>query len=119
MPGLPSQMRWNTLISQINLRRRLGLPVVEFQLERYNRLAYPFAGVPGALVAVALALRRNRKGNVSAALVESVGVSLLFWSVQGVTWALGLSGRVEPWLAAWAPDLVFLLVGAFFLRRSR
>jgi lipopolysaccharide export system permease protein len=119
VPGLPSQMRWRTLISQIDLRRRLGLPVVEFQLERYNRLAYPFAGVPGALVAAALALRRNRKGHVSAALVESVGVSLAFWGVQGVSWALGLSGHVHPAVAAWAPNVIFLAVGLLAVRRAR
>lgn len=119
VPGNPAQMRWTRLVQQIDIRSRIGLPVASFQLERDNRLAYPLAGVPGALLAIALALRANRKGHIATALVESVGVSLLFWSVQGVTWALGLSGRVEPWLAAWAPDLVFLLVGAFFLRRSR
>ncbi|HSD20926.1 MAG TPA: LptF/LptG family permease [Anaeromyxobacter sp.] len=119
VPGRPTQMRWDTLISQIGIRRRLGLPVADFQLERYNRLAYPFAGVPGALLALALALRRNRKGHIAAALVESVGVSLLFWGTQGVTWAMGLSGHVAPWVAAWAPNVVFLVVGGLAVRRSQ
>ncbi len=119
VPGRPSQMRWRTLLQQIGLRRRLGLPVVEFQLERYNRLAYPFAGVPGALLALALALRRNRKGHVSSALVESVGVSIAFWAVQGVSWALGLSGQVPTALAAWAPNVLFLGAGLLAVRRTR
>ena len=85
VPGGPKQMRWRTLLSQIKLRKRLGLAVSAFQLERYNRLAYPLAGVPGALLALALALRRNRKGHVASALVESVGVSLLFWGAQNRT----------------------------------
>jgi lipopolysaccharide export system permease protein len=119
VPGNPAQMRWGRLVQQIAVRSRIGLPVADFQLERDNRLAYPLAGIPGALLAIALALRPNRKGHIATALVESVGVSLLFWSVQGVTWALGLSGRVEPWIAAWAPDLGFLLVGTFFVARSR
>ena len=119
VPGKPSQMRWATLVGQIAVRRRLGLAVAEFQLERYGRLAYPFAGVPGALLAVALALRRNRKGHVSAALVESVGVSLLFWGVQGVSFALGISGRVTPWFAAWAPNALFLALGLAAVRRAR
>jgi len=117
-PGRPSQMRWGTLLRQIDVRRRLGLPVTDFLLERYNRLAYPFAGVPGALVALALALRRNRKGHISSALVESVGVSLVFWGVQGVSWALGLSGRVPPSIAAWAPNAIFLAVGLWAVRRT-
>jgi lipopolysaccharide export system permease protein len=119
VPGRPEQMRWNTLLWQIKIRRHLGLPVAQFEQERYSRIAYPFAGVPGALLALALALRPNRKGHISAALLESVGVSLLFWGTQGVTWALGASGRVPPWVSAWAPNVLFLAVGALAVRKTR
>jgi len=119
VPGRPEQMRWKTLLSQLKVRRHLGLPVKQFELERYNRIAYPFAGVPGALLALALALRPSRKGHISAALLESVGVTLLFWATQGVTWALGNSGRVVPWVAAWAPDVLFLAAGVLAVRRTR
>ncbi len=119
VPGRPEQMRWRTLLSQIKLRRRLGLPVVDFELERYSRLAYPFAAVPGALLAIALALRAGRKGHVAAALVEAVGVSLVFWSLQGIGEALGMSGRVVPWLAEWGPNLLLLVAGVVAVRRAR
>jgi lipopolysaccharide export system permease protein len=118
-PGRPSQMRFATLVHQIGLRRRLGLPVAQLLLERYNRVAYPLTGVPGVLLAMALALRRNRKGHVSAALVEAVGVSMLFWGAQGVTMAFGLSGRVAPWIAAWLPNAIFLAAGVWAVQRTR
>ena len=117
VPGKPAEMRYATLLEQIRVRRGLGLPTAELELERDNRLAYPFAGVPGALLALALALRRNRKGNVSAALVEAVGVSLLFWGAQGVAWAFALSGRVPTFVAAWAPNALFLAGGVVGYRR--
>ncbi len=116
--GRPSEMRWRTLVQQIGLRKRLGLPTVDFELERDNRIAYPFAAVPGALLALALALRRNRKGHVSAALGEAVGVSLVFWGAQGVSWALALSGQVPTAVAAWAPNVLFLAVGIAAVRRT-
>ncbi len=116
--GSPAQMRWRTLVGQIALRRRLGLATVEFELERDNRIAYPFAAVPGALLALALALRRNRKGHVSAALGEAVGVSLLFWAAQGVSWAIALSGRVPTEVAAWAPNVLFLVAGVVAVQRT-
>ncbi|HEX9402494.1 MAG TPA: LptF/LptG family permease [Anaeromyxobacter sp.] len=116
--GRPSQMRWRTLVEQIALRRRLGLAAVEFELERDNRAAFPFVAVPGALLALALALRRNRKGHVAAALGEAVGVSLVFWAAQGVSWALALSGHVPTAVAAWAPDVLFLAVGIVAVQRT-
>ncbi len=112
-------MRWATLASQIGVRRRLGQPTAEFELERHNRLAYPLAGVPGVLLAVAFALRPNRKGHIAAALLEAVGISMLFWGTQGVTWALGLSGLVAPWFAAWAPNALFLMLGMAAVHRAR
>jgi lipopolysaccharide export system permease protein len=117
VPGKPSEMRMQTLVQQIALRRRLGLPTVELALERDNRIAYPFAAVPGALLALALALRRNRKGHVSAALGEAVAVSLLFWAAQGVSFALALSGHVPTVIAAWAPNVLFLGAGIAAVRR--
>ena len=116
--GRPAEMRWRTLVEQIALRKRLGLQTVEFELERDNRVAYPFAAVPGALLALALALRRNRKGHVSAALGEAVGVSLVFWAAQGVSWALALSGHVPTAVAAWAPNVLFLGAGVASVRRT-
>jgi lipopolysaccharide export system permease protein len=117
-PGRPSQMRFTTLVHQIGVRRRTGQPYADFEVERYNRLAYPFSAVPGALLAVALALRRTRKGHVSAALLESVAVSLAFWGVQGITVAVALSGRTPAWVAAWAPNVAFLIAGLLAVRRS-
>jgi lipopolysaccharide export system permease protein len=118
VPGRPADLRYRTLGEQIDARRRLGLPSERFELERANRLAYPLVGAPAVLLAVALALRRNRRGHVAAALLEAVGVSLLVWGVQGAAWAFGLSGRLPPWAAAWAPDAIFLALGAAAVRRA-
>jgi lipopolysaccharide export system permease protein len=117
-PGRPAQMQRAVLLEQRALRRRLGLPVAEFDLEWQNKLAYPLAVVPAALVALTMALRRERRGHLTACLVEAVAVSFLFWAAQGASWSLGLSGRLPAATAAWAPDVLFLAVGLWALRRS-
>ncbi len=117
-PGRPSQMTLAVLAEQIAVRERLGQPSVDFAIERANRVAYPFAAVSGALLAVALALRRNRRGHLSSALLEAVGISLALWGTQGVSLALGLSGRLPAATAAWLPNLFFLAAGALAVRRT-
>ncbi len=117
LPGRPAQMRRAALHEQMALRRRLGLPTTEFDLEWHNKLAYPLAAVPASLLALALALRRDRKGHLTAAITEAVAVSLLFWAAQGAGWSLGISGRVAPAAAAWLPDGLFLAAGLWALRR--
>lgn len=101
--GRPNQLRLLDLWDQIQARRRLGLPEAEFRLELHNRLAYPLAAVPGALLAIRLALRRNRKGHLTVALAEGILVSLVVWAFLVVFRAVGLSGNLPPAVAAWAP----------------
>ncbi len=116
-PGRPGEMRRAVLAEQTALRRRLGLPVAEFELERHRKLAWPLAGFAATLATLALALRRERKGHLTASLVEVVALSALFWAAQGVGWSLGLSGRLDPMVAAWAPDGLFLAAGLLLFRR--
>ncbi len=116
-PGRPAQMRAGVLSRQIALRRSLGLPVAEYVLEWHNKWAWPLAGLPAGLLALGLALRRERRGHFTAALVESVAVSLVFWLAQGLCFSLGLTGRLPPAAAAWAADALFLVAGAVSLRR--
>ncbi|HET9595531.1 MAG TPA: LptF/LptG family permease [Anaeromyxobacteraceae bacterium] len=116
-PGRPASMRRSALGEQIALRRRLGLPWHDFALEWHERLAYPLAVVPAALVALGLALRRERRGHLTAALVEAVGISLAFWGAQAICTSLGGAGRIPPAAAAWAPDVLFLAAGLLALRR--
>jgi lipopolysaccharide export system permease protein len=118
-PGWPAQMTRAVLAEQVAVRSRLGLPTAEYALEGHRKIAYPFAAVPASLLALALALRRNRKGFVTASLVEAVGVSLLFYGMQGLSWSLARSGQLSPGTAAWMPDLVFAAAGLWALRRWR
>lgn len=116
-PGRPSQLTRGELREQVAARRNVGLPTTDFALEWHRRLAYPLAGLPAGLVALALALRRERKGHLTAALMEAIGVSFVFWAVEGVAASLGHSGRLPVPLAAWLPDTLFLAAGALALRR--
>jgi lipopolysaccharide export system permease protein len=117
-PGRPSQMSMPVLAQQVAVRQRLGQPSADFAIELANRVAYPFAAVSGALLAVALALRRNRQGHLAAAMLEAVGLSLALWGAQGICLGLGLSGRLPALLAAWLPNLLFLVAGALAVRRT-
>lgn len=119
VPGRPAQMRLATLTHQIGLRRLLGQRVADFELERHGRGATPLLGVAACVIAIALALRAGRRGHVAAALLEAVGLSLALWAGQGVSMAMGLSGRLSPAAAAWGPVALFAVVGLAALRRAR
>ena len=109
--GKPRQMGLLALWEQIGVREKLGLSSLEYRHELHNRIAYPFSAVPGALLAIGLALRRNRKGHLATALAEGILISLVVFTLLTVFRALGLSGQLPPVFAAWAPGLLLLAAG--------
>lgn len=114
-PGRPEQMRLPVLRQQIRARREVGLPDRLFVLALGNRFAYPLAGVPAALVAVALALRPGRGGSLTGALVEGLGVTMGLWGLTVIARALVNAGRMAPLVAAVLPLVALALALAALL----
>lgn len=109
--GRPRHLQIGELLSQIHLRQRLGLEDVGYRQEIFRRIAFPFSAVPASLVAIRLAMRRNRKGHLAAALGEGILLSLLLWTLFTIFQAFGLSGALAPSVSGLAPLVVFLLLG--------
>lgn len=109
--GRPRHLHIGELVTQIQLRQRLGLEDLGYRQELYRRFAFPFSAVPASLVAARLALRRNRKGHLAAALGEGIMLSLLLWTLFTIFQAFGLSGALSPAVSGLAPLVVFLLLG--------
>ncbi|HQR29533.1 MAG TPA: LptF/LptG family permease [Anaeromyxobacteraceae bacterium] len=118
-PGWPTQMTRAVLAEQVAVRSRLGLPTAEYALELQRKLAHPFSAVPASLLGLALALRRNRRGFVTASLAEAVGISLASYGLQGLASSMARSGQLQPAIAAWMPDAVVALAGLWALWRWR
>ena len=114
-PGRPEQMRVPVLRQQIRARREVGLPDRLYLLALGNRFAYPLAGVPAALVAVALALRPGRGGSLTEALVEGLAVTMGLWGLTVIGRALVNAGRMAPFVAAALPLLALAVALAALL----
>jgi len=109
-PGRPEQMRVPVLRQQIRARREVGLSDRLYVLALGNRFTYPLAGVPAALVAVALALRPGRgAASLTGALVEGLAVTMGLWGLTVIARALVNAGRIAPLVAAALPLLALSL----------
>ncbi len=118
-PGRPEQMRSSELREQIVARAELGLASRQYELTLHNRFAYPMAGFPAALLAVGLALRPNRRGHLTAAIVEGLLIAVTMWGLMVVCRTLVMTERLAPMLAAWLPSVVLSVAAAvLYLRRE-
>ena len=83
-----------------------------------GRLAAPWTCVVVVLVAIPFGVAAGRR-NVYVGVASSIVICFVYFVVLQLGLALGTSGRVEPWLAAWFPNLSFGLTGLWMTARIR
>ncbi len=85
-----------------------------------QRLAFPFASFIAVVLALPLATQVGRRGkNLGMAFGIALSVLLLFiyYIIMSAFLALGRSGALNPYIAAWAPNVIMGAAGAFMFRR--
>ena len=115
----PEELERGELPAQIALRRRLGLPSREFELALHERRAHQLVGVPASLIGLALALRKRRRGHLTAAISEGFAVTIGLWSLAALSRTLALAGHLSPLVGGWLPFVVASAVAAAALRLAR
>ena len=81
------------------------------------KIAYPLVTLVMAVLAIPFALSMGKRGSLTG-IAAAIGVAIAFWVLQGAFEALGNVNFLPTLLAAWAPDLLFGLAGAYLLLRT-
>ena len=89
---------------------------LETKLE--GRLAAPWTCLVVVLIAIPFGAAGGRR-NVFVGVASSIVICFVYFVLQQLGLALGTSGRVSPWLAAWFPNLSFGLAGLWMTARIR
>ena len=85
------------------------------QLNR--KLAYPVITLVMAILAVPFALSMGKRGSLPGIAV-AIGVAIAYFVVAGTFEAMGNVNLLPAFLAAWSPDIIFVLAGGYLLLRS-
>jgi len=89
------------------------------KVEIHKKIAIPAACLVFGLFALPLGFN-NRRGGKSSGFTISLGVILVYYVLLNNGEEAARLGRVSPWLAMWAPNLLLTVAGSFFaIRRNR
>jgi LPS export ABC transporter permease LptF/LPS export ABC transporter permease LptG len=112
------QMNFLELRSYIDELRQSGFDTIPLQVQLYKKFSVPLFAFILALVSAPFAFLAGSRGGMAG-----IGMSFLIFvayvSVDQFFEQLGNLNELPPQLAAWSPDVVFSLVGLYFLARMR
>lgn len=83
-----------------------------------GRLAAPWTCLVVVLIAIPFGAAAGRR-NVFVGVAGSIVICFVYFVLQQVALALGTSGSLPPWVAAWFPNLSFGLAGLWLTSKVR
>jgi lipopolysaccharide export system permease protein len=84
----------------------------------HGRIAAPWTCLVVVFIAIPFGAASGRR-NLFVGVAGSIFICFTFFAVQQVSLALGSSGYLPAWLAAWLPNLIFAATGLALMARVR
>jgi LPS export ABC transporter permease LptG len=117
-PKAPDEMRYAELGRYIDALKRSGNDANKLMVDQALKLALPATCLIIALFGAPLAVTSPRAG-AAVGVAISLGTTVVFLLVTQITKAVGAGGVINPVVAAWFPNVVFLFAGLVLLARVR
>jgi LPS export ABC transporter permease LptG/LPS export ABC transporter permease LptF len=115
---LPSQeMSYNELAHYITDLKQSGFDTKRLSVQLNKKIAYPLITLVMAILAIPFALSMGKKGSLTG-IATAIGLAITYWVVALIFESLGNVNTLPAILAAWTPDLLFGITGAYLLLRT-
>ncbi|MBQ5839901.1 MAG: LptF/LptG family permease [Bacteroidaceae bacterium] len=102
----------------INRQRIRGIAgLKDFEVEYHKRIAAPFAAFILSIIGASLSARK-RKGGMGTALGVGLALSATYILLQGVCATFSTQAGMQPWLAAWLPNIIYTPIAIFLYKKA-
>jgi LPS export ABC transporter permease LptG len=114
---LSSEMSFSELTDYIHDLSQSGFDTIRLRVQLNTKIAKPVITLVIAILAVPFALSMGKRGSL-VGIAVAIGVTIVYFIVSGAFEAMGNVNLLPALLAAWAPDVIFGLVGGYLLLRT-
>jgi len=114
----PEQLDFWTLKERIDQLEQAGRPAAEAKAGLWHKISGPLSTLLMPLLAATAAFGLARSGQVLLRATIGMALGFAYFVADNFSIAMGNVGAYPPFLAAWAPFMLFLLVGETVLIRS-
>jgi lipopolysaccharide export system permease protein len=116
--GQQEQFTSPELLRYISKQQERGSTnVVQYEVEYHKRIATSFASFILTIIGASLSARK-RKGGMGLALGIGLALSFTYILLQTVSATFAIQANMPPMLAAWLPNLLFIVIAYFCYRQA-
>lgn len=98
--------------------QRAGLPFAEALSLYYKKFAFPFIVFIVVILSIGLS-GKSKKNVMLISLASCISASVLFYITQMITMILAKYGAISPFMGAWFPVFLFVIISLVVLKYAR
>ena len=114
----PAEMSSIELLAHINILKAQGANLLPLWVLFHLKLSVPWSAMILAVLGASIGVRTPRRGGSGIGFGLCIIIVFAYYVVMSFSRALGETGNIPPLLAAWLPNVTFLLLGALFVRKA-
>ena len=114
----PRMQTISELKKSIKNQKSVGEDTKIYLVELAKRYSFPFASFIVAFIGLSVSSRYVRGGKSTINLVICIVVGYGYYIVSGAFEAMSTNGLLNPFLASWIPNIIYLLIGLFFMNKA-
>ena len=113
-PWTMSSKSLRTQVSALQSQGIGGTALGNLQINLADKLAWPFACIISVVLAVPLALRFGKRGR-TLGIAMAIVLFFVYYLMISAAAAFGRNGAINPFIAAWVPNVIMGTTGAVLL----
>ena len=114
----PAEMSSIELLAHINILKAQGANLLPLWVLFHLKLSVPWSAMILAVLGASIGVRTPRRGGSGIGFGLCIIIVFAYYVVMSFSRALGETGNLPPLVAAWLPNVTFLLLGALFVRKA-
>ncbi len=112
------EMNFEELRQYIRELKTSGMDTIPLQVQYYKKFAVPLFALIMALLSIPFAFIAGNKGAMTGVGI-SFGIAIAYWTIGTLFDQIGDLNQLPAVMAAWSPDIIFLLAGLYFMARIK
>jgi len=112
-------LRFKDLYRYIKRMKDAGADTKSYEVKFHSRISLSFIPIVMCFLAVPFSLGTRREGGVAKDLGMCLTITFFYWLFYSIGLSLGTNGALPPWLAAWLPSSLFVVLAATLIARKQ
>lgn len=111
------EMGFLELLEYVNKVEAEGYDATSYRTDFHAKLAFPIMGLMLCLLGSGIALGREGPIHLPLMVISGIGVAFCYWVIRSFCISLAYGGMLNPFVAAWFPNILFAVSGLYLLLR--